>query len=370
MFFSKQEKKRVDNYKDLLQLVGSLSNMFSDSTTPYLYYRIAEKVFCQSFLSDDLSRSDVAIDSKYNDLGIGLKTFLKNNDKTLQKVAEFNKDKTLYEMLPLRKKIEKISLLRNERINFSKNIYGLNDFLYHCVLRDEGKFYIFEEKMDLIDINNIKEIKEKKSAIYFNDGIHEYSFSLSKSTLLKRFKTENILDTFGVDIIDNPLEELQKQISFNSINMNRKKIESTIFLPLYGRDYTVFEKSGLNQWNAKGRVRDSNEVYIPIPSIIHRLYPTFFPNRDISFYLILPNKTKMKSKVCQDGSKALMSYSNKELGKWILRDVLNLEEGELLTYEKLQIIGIDSVRIDKLTNNEYEINFSKCGSYEKFIDKF
>jgi len=74
----------------------------------------------------------------------------------------------------------------------------------------------------------------------------------------------------------------------------------------------------------------------------------------------------MKSKVCQDNEKALMSYSNKELGKWILRDVLNLKEGELLTYERLQILGIDSVRIDKIDNKIFEINFSKIGSYDDF----
>ena len=43
----------------------------------------------------------------------------------------------------------------------------------------------------------------------------------------------------------------------------------------------------------------------------------------------------MQSKVCQDNNKALMSYSNRELGKWILRDILKLKEGELLTYEKI-----------------------------------
>ncbi len=74
----------------------------------------------------------------------------------------------------------------------------------------------------------------------------------------------------------------------------------------------------------------------------------------------------MQSKVCQDNSKALMSYSNKELGKWILRDILKLKDGELLTYERLQILGIDSVRIDKINNEEFEINFSKSGSYEFF----
>jgi ribosomal protein RSM22 (predicted rRNA methylase) len=75
----------------------------------------------------------------------------------------------------------------------------------------------------------------------------------------------------------------------------------------------------------------------------------------------------MEAKVCQDGGKALMSKSNKELGKWILRDVLKLNEGELLTYARLQVLGIDSIRIDKIDDNNYEINFAKSGTYDEFI---
>ncbi|QQS59009.1 hypothetical protein IPN35_05495 [Candidatus Peregrinibacteria bacterium] len=45
---------------------------------------------------------------------------------------------------------------------------------------------------------------------------------------------------------------------------------------------------------------------------------------------------------------------------------MNTKEGELLTYEKLQILGRDSVRIDKISNSEFEINFAKIGSYEQF----
>jgi len=34
------------------------------------------------------------------------------------------------------------------------------------------------------------------------------------------------------------------------------------------------DKSGLNQWNARGRDRNPNEVYIPIPAEIHKNFPT------------------------------------------------------------------------------------------------
>ena len=371
MFFNNQTEKQRQEYQDFLKIAGCLSNMFSDSEIPYLYYRVAEKVFCRAFEADDLSRSDVSADAKKELLGIGLKTFLKGNDKTFQKVAEFNSDRPLYAHLGAKELIEKVSELRNTRIEFTENTHGLEKSIYHCVLRDSGKFKIFEEPMEKVDIPNIRNIKENKSSIVFNDGKNEYSFLLSKSTLTKRFVTESIIYEFDVDILEDPLFELNKLLSQKDLLLEtEKRIKQTVYLPLYGRDKIVFEKSGLNQWNAGGRDRHPNEVYIPIPAEIHKNFPGFFPNRDTSFSLKLPNGKEMKSKVCQDNSKALMSYSNRELGKWILRDVLKLKEGELLTYEKLQILGIDSIRIDKINNSEFEINFSQVGSYETFKNKF
>jgi hypothetical protein len=65
-----------------------------------------------------------------------------------------------------------------------------------------------------------------------------------------------------------------------------------------------------------------------------------------------------------------MSFSNKELGLWILRDILEIEENELVSNETLQEIGIDSVRIDKVSDLEFEINFSKSGAFEKFKEEY
>ncbi len=50
----------------------------------------------------------------------------------------------------------------------------------------------------------------------------------------------------------------------------------------------IFERSGLNQWNANGRKRDFGEIYIPIPAELHKKYPNFFPPRDEIFNLQIP----------------------------------------------------------------------------------
>ncbi len=365
-FYKKQNSSNIDYYKKYLQLAGSLSQLFSESKIPLLYYRAAEKVFCKAFFAEDISRSDIAVDARKSKTGIGVKTFIIGNLKTFQKVAEFNSAKPLYDKKPLNEKVAEISRLRNERIAFTENVLLIDKSIYHCVVRSENKFCIFEEPLEKINIEDIKDIEETKSSIHFNDCVNEYSFLKSKSTLTKRFVTTSFIDEIIVDILDDPLEALKLLINNNFKIINTKKYE-TIYLPLYGQNKTVFEKSGLNQWNAAGRKRDANEVYIPIPAIIHKLFPNFFPDRDHPFALILPNGKELQSKVCQAGNKALMSYSNKELGQWILRDVLELKEGELLTYDKLQTIGIGAVRIDKLDDLRYEINFSKIGLFEKFL---
>ncbi|OIP54368.1 MAG: hypothetical protein AUK54_06535 [Helicobacteraceae bacterium CG2_30_36_10] len=367
MFYSNQNKDTIKLYEENLKIIGSLSNLFSDARAPYLYYRIAEKIFCNSFHANDLSRGDVALDASKSGLGIGLKTFLNSNERSFQKVAEFNKDRGLYENESAKNTIKIISELRNKRINFAEKLYGINKSIYHCVVRDENFFKIHEEDMHYIDIKNISEVSKKKNIITFNDLINEYSFNVSKSTLTKRFVTNTSLYGFNVEVLANPLDDLRICLLKNEpIYETDSRIIDTIFLPLYGKNKIVYPRSGLNQWNANGRQRDINEVYIPVPATVHKNKPNFFPNRDTPFDLKLPNGDILQAKLCQSGAKALMSYSNKELGKWILRDVLSLSEGEILTYKTLQALGIDSVRIDKINESLYEINFASIDSFENY----
>ena len=152
------------------------------------------------------------------------------------------------------------------------------------------------------------------------------------------------------------------------LDINNNHLSTQVILPLYGSNKTVYSKSGLNQWNAGGRMRHPNEIYIPIPAKIHRLFPNFFPSRDKLFSLTFPDGEIVEASVCQQGSKALMTKSNKKLGKLILRDGLQVEsEDELATFEKLQFLGVDSVRIQKIDNLHFELDFSRCGSYELFL---
>ena len=264
--------------------------------------------------------------------------------------------------------------------------------LYHCVTRLPNKIMVFEEPMDLIDLKNVSSISKNTNTITFTDHIHEYSFNLTKSTLYKRFKMNVPIIEFSVSIIEHPY------IALNSINNNYVKNnrvaesvaeidfehsipselvytskEDCVILPLFsdrGNGRNVPERSGLNQWNAQGRPRDHNEVYIPIPKWIHRVFPNFFPTKDQSFHLIVPSGAMLHAKVCQQDSKALMTNPNKDLGQWLLREVMDLDERELLTYGMLERLNIDSVIITKRNENSYTIDFVELGTYDTFKVQF
>ncbi|MBU1198223.1 MAG: NgoFVII family restriction endonuclease [Nanoarchaeota archaeon] len=367
------ESNSLKYYKHMLNIIGSLTGLFSESNVPYLNYRVTENLFCKAFSAKNLSRSDVSADASIKDVGIGIKTFINGNGKTLQKIAEFNKDNISFRGLPPQGVIKKVAHLRNQRIAATKRIYGLKSMIYHCIVRDATRIQVYECDMDLIYIKNIKSIKAGKNTINFNDSKNEYSFNISKSTLYKRFHTTKVITYVSVKIINDPFEVLEEKFMKVKEVYYKKKVKENPFviLPLYSitKDKkAVYPKSGLNQWNASGRKRDHNEIYIPIPKGIHKRYPGFFLPRDKQFNLILPDGNILQSKVCQDGSKALMTKHNADLGKWLLRNVLNLKENELLTYEKLQEIGLDSVIIERIDAKTYSIDFRPSGTYEKFIE--
>jgi hypothetical protein len=362
LFVINQSKAEQEMYQRYLRAVGALSQLFSDSDVPYLYYRGMERVFCRAFNADDLSRGDFSVDARKGGLGIGLKTYLRS--ARTQKIAEFNEAKKQYEGLSPEKAIRKIAELRNERLQLTSSMYGLSHSIYHCILRDKKGFHILEESMSPIEIDEITKVTKKDASVSFTDGNNDYTFNYSKSTLFKRFIEPVRIISFKVEIVKNPLEFLENILLEKTL---LAPVHEHVFLPLYSpRHGIVPERSGLNQWNAKGRSRDSDEVYISIPAWIHNVFPDFFPHREKTFNLKLPDGKALSAKVCQDGGKALMSDPNKALGKWLLRDVLKIPEDKLVTMDMLNALGFDSVRIDKVSKKTFEINFSKTGSYDTF----
>ena len=386
MFYENQPIGQRENYKRMLKIVGGLSKLFSESNNPYLYYRCHENIFCKYFDAINLSREDCSVDALKSNCGIGLKTWV-NTDN--QKVAEFNKLKETYMYLETYEMICKIAEYRNERIRITRNLHGIKEMIYHIVKRVPNAMNIYECEFEMIDIHNIK-IEEKKSSatnIYFNDGKHKYHFNVSKSTLYMIFEDLVLVDSFKVSILDDPykyLEKLAKDsvtevLEMNSAINHEEKFEQ-LCLRLYTVNRTTKEKiveehSGLNQWNGARKdkanntyiPRNPNELYIPYPAFDRNRSVGFFPPRNKRFELILPDGKTIQAKICQSHGKAIMSNPNSELGKWLLRDVFELPEGELVTYEKLKVYGIDSVIFTKIDDLKYKIDFTYLGTYEKLL---
>ena len=351
------DKKTFKKYMEDLQVVGMLSYLFSDSSTPMLYYRATENLFCNAFNAENLARSDVPADAKYGNIGVGIKTFLEGNKKTFQKVEEFNNQHSLYESLNPEDKIIKIAELRNNRLKFTMDTYGIEKMIFHCIVRNSEGFHFFEEPMDFIDIDNIKIKSINKNTIYFTDNKHNYKFNITKSTLYKQFLIDSYFADINVVIVGDPLSLIRRPDDDSLVTITENEV---LTLPLYSYSHgkkIVPEKSGLNQWNAGGRKRNLNEVYIPFLASIRKEHLDFFPPRDQCFDVRLPSGKMLSMKVCQDNDKAIMSNPNKALGEWILREVLHLEELELLTYNKLLELGIDSVIFEK-HGDYYSLDFN------------
>lgn len=385
------EWKNNSAYFETLQMLAGLSGLFSDSAVPYLDYRLAENVFCRFFRAENLARACTSYDAKLSAFGIGIKTFILQNNQSSEKIAEFNKLKQELDPLDGLDLAKKLGEFRNGRIRVADDIHGTSSRIYHITGRGEGFLRIFNTPYDFVDISNIKVVKSSAKSLHFEDGINEYSFNRSKSVLMKRFHVnEKDFIDLPVEILRDPLSMLQEfynRFTAGGIEKTKDGVMAEMIQPVYkkGEDYVILplyssrggvpnvpEKSGLNQWNAGGRQRDPNEIYIPIPISIHRNYPAFFPPRDEHFALELPDGGILSAKVCQENSKALMSTHNADLGKWLLRKVMKKPEGELLTMNDLNRLGIDSVRIvnkhvcDAEGRKLYSISF--MDDYESYAE--
>ena len=388
MFYENQPECNRNDYKKMLTIMGNLTRLFSDSQSPYLAYRAHENIFCKYMSAENLARQDCSADAQKGRIGLGLKTWVGNND---QKVAEFGKLRETFSDLSGLDLVKKIAEYRNSRIKVTKNMHDIDTLIYHIVKRIPGSMQIFEYAFDEIDIEHLQVIKNRgnNNNTYFTDGKHTYHFSKSKNTLYMLFEGMTPLDSFEVQIMDDPYSFLMRLMDNNtdaesvatvkemiqyteSVSLPRICLRLYTFTKKHGK--TVAEQSGLNQWNGyrknsktgAKKKRNINELYIPYPAPDRRRNEGFFPERGKKFQLTLPNGVTIPAKVCQDDGKAIMSNPNNLLGKWLLRDVFELPENTIVTYEMLEQFGIDSVIFTKHSDTEYSVAFSEIGTYEEF----
>ena len=200
IFFEGVELLKI---KDDLSLLANVSNKGnSRDGNLYVSSKDWENFVYESFgCSLNISGKDVAIDLVKNDIGIGAKTIMeKENCKSeYEKISEHNRDRDKYKELLYGEQYKEVacsvSLLRNERLDFSIKEYDLNpDLLYYIMLvRRPTRFQIIVSKMNYIDIENINVFRSSPSGILFTDGKEHYCFEISKSVINKRF---DLTDSF------------------------------------------------------------------------------------------------------------------------------------------------------------------------------
>ena len=410
-------------YQELLQSAAAMTLLFSDGPQAYIHYRFVEKLFVLATKGKDISRSDKVFDAivgNPQNIGVGVKSFMipGNAQSKLEKVQEFTRfsGSGAFDNLEKAEIAFKAAEYRNNTVLADSQEYGIdiNNSIYHCLVRSGGAGVIHEEPYPLINLSNIHPIDAQgrlldnfpdgNRGIRFTDGTNVYSYSKSKSVLMKKFdltlyKTlPPIPLTIDPDIwkkISSPIVEKSLSEALTVSETKSSPAEETeklipgvdfVILPLYstrGATKTVEAASGINQWNAGGRQRKYGEAYIPIPALVHRIAPGFFPEKDKQFELALPNsKDPVNAKVCQQGSKALMSNPNDRLCRWLYKvidskfsdyDFDRPPTREPFTYSDLQKVGRDSVIVikDRTSSDlKYEIRFAELGSYEEFIDEF
>lgn len=395
----------IEKYGDLVSYISKLSALFSDSTNAAIDSRFVEKLFCRLTQAKDISRQDVSFDAVFGAAGgVGIKTFVAGlNAKTkTEKVAEFAKDATdgIFQGLSNEDRAYKVTQLRNKRVLSDAAEMGLtlDDSFYHCLVRRPESAFVHEEHYPLISAEAIvptdklgKPVKSFNASgvghVYFTDGQNQYTFNVSKNVLMKKFdltigyNSEAIPTPIDFDIWSTLLGPKIGKEAFED-EVKTSETEDYVVLPLFStRSFKlkkVAVKSGINQWNAAGRPRKFGESYIPVPAQIHKLFPTFFPGRDVTFTLLLPNGQQVAAKLCQDGSKALMSSPNDVLCKWLFATLdgsfevaeRRLKAKNPYTYEDLRIIGKDSARVTRTPNGptDYRLELVPIGSYDSFLE--
>jgi hypothetical protein len=407
-------------YANLVARVGAMSQLFSDTETPYIVSRFAERLFVFTTDGTDLSRSDKSFDALVTGrIGVGVKTFRRDSrtpGTKSEKVAEYTADATQgrFKALSNEALAFEAANLRNLRVRSDAAEFNvdLDASLYHCLVRVPGGAIVHEEPYRLIDVENIratdaygKQIgrfpRSGGGHVHFTDGTHKYTFNVSKNVLFKSFDTRTY---FNSDLIEIPIEVdiLARIASEGAISVTANKVlrptrkavalsqiretdenaspstdATSVVLPLYSpKAGGVAPKSGINQWNAAGRPRSFGESYIPIPKWIHDSFEGFLPEPEKKFRLKLPNDRVISATICQAGGKALMSDPNPDLCEWLYsvidgdpqKSSNRLKNKDPYTYRDLVNIGKDSVRLAKSVTSDadYVLSVLPLGSYAQF----
>ncbi|WGE89511.1 hypothetical protein [Actinobacillus arthritidis] len=245
-------------------------------------------------------------------------------------------------------------------VKYIKNPFSVFENLHNYIDTEE----LFSDSVSWVIYNNKYELEESSGFNAF-DGSTKLPKNKRKLEI-KRIESE-FYDKLPENILSNIIallnEILLKDWSQQKIDIQKRKTLRKNLIKLV-------EGSGETQLLTRIEklvFRSSTEMYIPIPDSkeFHNQRPDFFGEKVGTFKnngkTLALDKEQRKFKleflasgniieayINQDLGKAIQSIHNQDiLGKWVLWEVFQLQERELLTIQKLNEIGINGIRLIK-----------------------
>lgn len=305
--------------------------------------------------------------------------------------------------------IKNIDILGSTSINHPSNfIFTDGKHIYKYTSADSQLYMKFDNKNIVVDEWQVKYVKDAYK-VFSNIGeqmckdeiiernIESYSWLLlNNNGEVERFsgfnsffgtgpklpkdlrekRCEDLLRKYdgiiNYEILHEVVDKL-KLFLLNPSQNNKMRDEKVILREMI--NYITYSTENMDFYEdvCKLMYRPMNELYIPIPNskLFHMKHQSFFA-KDIGkivydkktkkeVFKLNPDKEKRKfnlifepsgdSIVCyiaQDSGKAIESYKKQSyLGKWILRDLFQLQEYQPLNRKKLDELGINGIRLYK-----------------------
>lgn len=228
----------------------------------------------------------------------------------------------------------------HDQMKFPKEIYSA----YFTYTDDVFSFHVYQFT-DINDFNSLKKIRE------YEFVFEEESKPVTRDTLKMLLAQEpNSME---------PRREDGELVPFIQANDPEKIFEIPVVLS--------GQKSG----------RPAYEVYLPVPRELHKKVNGWFGTDTLSgdgtsvqFTLHFPDGQEIPGRLTQQGYKSFQTNPQQALGEWLIKNVLNVEKGTVLTKALLDERGVDCVRLwhdDPEDTENIWIDFATSGTFERFM---
>lgn len=204
-----------------------------------------------------------------------------------------------------------------------------------------------------------------------------YGVGSKLSTKTRKDRITGIYNKYSASVPKDHLDQIIEGLNEYLLNKKLDKLEKENLRSQIMSMLDTIGNLNLSQDVMKLIFRPKDELYIPFPYSreFHTKFPDFFKKdlgRDINtkldrkskenrcFSIILqPSGTLIECVFTQQDGKAIESISNQGiLGEWIRRGVFQLKEYEPLTAKRLNELGINAIRMDKIKDGLFELYFT------------